>query len=218
VPDDLRNDRPADAADLQPGDDLRRIATVPNAITLVRLCCLPFYLYLLLGRDKRLEAAVLLAALGATDWVDGYIARRFHQVSTVGKVLDPVADRLLFLVGVGGIIVVEPAGAPLWFCWAVIAREVFVSVAVLVIAALGGRRIDVTWVGKAGTFGLMVAFPFFLAGSDPTLSSAPIFEALAWMMGVPGLIFSYIAALTYVPIGLRALREGRAARRGRFAG
>ena len=226
MPDDLPDDLPDDStSDVRkaataetPGADESRILTVPNAITLVRLACLPLYLYLLLGRDNRFGAAVLLAGLGATDWVDGYIARHFNQVSTVGKVLDPVADRALFLVGVGGIILVDPAGAPLWFCWMVIAREIFVSVAVLVIAALGGRRIDVTWVGKAGTFGLMVAFPFFLAGSDPTLHSAPIFEALAWMVGVPGLLLSYIAALTYAPIGLRALGEGRAARQGRFAG
>jgi len=192
-----------------PDTDESRILTVPNAITLVRLACLPLYLYVLLGLDDRVGAALLLAALGATDWLDGYVARRFHQVSNVGKVLDPVADRLLFLVGVGAIIVVD--GAPLWFCWVVIAREVFVSVAALVLAMLGAARIDVTWVGKAGTFGLMCAFPLFLAGSS-TISSAPILEALAWMCGVPGLLLAYFAAVAYVPIGLRSLREGRAGR------
>jgi cardiolipin synthase len=181
----------------------------------MRLAFLPLYLYLLLGLDDRVNAALLLAALGSTDWVDGYVARRFHQVSNVGKVFDPVADRVLFLVGVGGIILVD--GAPLWFCWVVIAREVFVSVAVVVLAMLGAKRIDVTWIGKAGTFGLMCAFPLFLAGSS-TISSAPIFQALAWMCGVPGLFLAYLAALLYVPIGLRSLREGRAAPAGRRAG
>jgi len=194
-----------------PDNDESRILTVPNAITLVRLACLPLYLYLLLSLDERMAAALLLAALGATDWVDGYIARHFNQVSTVGKVLDPVADRALFFVGVIGIILAD--GAPLWFCWAVIAREIFVSIAVITLALLGATRIDVTWVGKAGTFALMVTFPCFLAGSS-TASSAPIFEAFAWMVGVPGLVLSYYAAATYVPIGLRALRDGRAARAG----
>jgi len=194
--------------------DLSRILTVPNVITLVRLSCLPIYLVLLLGQDKRFEAALLLGALGATDWIDGYVARRFHQVSTLGKVLDPVADRLLFFVGIIGILIVDPPGAPVWFCWAVIAREVFVSAATITLALMGARRIDVTWFGKAGTFGLMVAFPLFLAGSS-TKSSAPIFEALGWMAGVPGLILSYYAAFLYVPIGLRALREGRADRAAR---
>jgi cardiolipin synthase (CMP-forming) len=187
----------------------RRVLTVPNAITLVRLACLPLYLYLLFGRDNKAAAAVLLGALGATDWIDGYVARRFDQVSAVGKVLDPVADRVLFFVGVGGIIVA--GAAPAWFCWAVIAREVAVSVAVLTLAALGAKRIDVTWVGKAGTFCLMVAFPFFLAGSS-TVSIASVFTVLAWLVGVPGLVLSYYAAILYVPIARRSLREGRAAR------
>jgi cardiolipin synthase (CMP-forming) len=192
-----------------------RILTVPNAITTVRLACLPLYLYLLFGRDNRAAAAVLLGVLGATDWVDGYVARHFNQVSDLGKVLDPVADRLLFFVGVGGIIVVGDA-APAWFCWVVIAREVFVSVAVVGLALLGAKRIDVTWFGKAGTFFLMCAFPLFLLGSS-TVSSASLFHTAAWILGIPGLVLSYYAAVLYVPIGLRALREGRAGRRGRPA-
>jgi cardiolipin synthase len=194
-------------------DPESRIVTVPNAITLVRLACLPLYLYLLFGRDNRFAAALLLGLLGATDWVDGYVARHFHQVSNLGKVLDPIADRLLFFVGVGGIIVVGGA-APAWFSWAVIGREVFVSIAVVVLALLGAKRIDVTWFGKAGTFALMVAFPCFLAGSS-TVSIASTFHAVAWVVGIPGLILSYYAAVLYVPIGLRALREGRAARSAR---
>ena len=84
--------------------DEDRILTIPNVITFVRLLCLPVYLWLLLGLDNRAAAAGLLAVLGATDWVDGYIARHFNQVSSLGKVLDPVADRFLFFVGVGGIL------------------------------------------------------------------------------------------------------------------
>jgi cardiolipin synthase len=180
----------------------------------VRLACLPIYLVILLGNDQRFEAALLLGVLGATDWIDGYVARHFHQVSTLGKVLDPVADRLLFFVGIAGILLVDPPGAPVWFCWMVIAREVFVSGATIGLALMGAKRIDVTWYGKAGTFALMFAFPLFLAGSS-TKSSAPIFEALGWMAGVPGLILSYYAAFLYIPIALRALREGRAERAAR---
>jgi cardiolipin synthase (CMP-forming) len=186
-----------------------RIFTVPNVITLIRLLCLPLYLWLLLGEDERFQAAVLLAALGATDWIDGYIARHVNQVSELGKVLDPVADRLLFFVGIGGIIAVD--GAPLWFSIVVLVRELLVGGTTLIIAALGARRIDVTWFGKAGTFCLMCAFPLFLASSSD-ISSAPILEAFAWMIGVPGLVFSLYAAIRYVPMARTALREGRADR------
>ena len=137
-----------------------RVLTIPNVISLVRLSCLPVFLWLLFSRENRAAAAWLLAGLGATDWVDGYIARHFDQVSDLGKILDPVADRLLFFVGVGGILV--DGSVPRWFAWAVLIREGVVGTTTVVIALLGARRIDVTWFGKAGTFGLMVAFPLFL--------------------------------------------------------
>ncbi len=189
------------------GDD--RVLTIPNAISVVRLACLPLFLWLLFGRDNRAAAASLLAALGCTDWIDGYIARHFHQASDLGKVLDPVADRLLFFVGVGGIVI--DRSCPVWVAVAVLAREVIVTAATLVLAAMGARRIDVTWFGKAGTFGFMVAFPLFLA-SHSTLGWRDTAEVLAWVAAGPALVFSYISVVLYVPRGLRALREGRADR------
>jgi cardiolipin synthase len=193
----------------EPAPDLSRIITVPNVISFVRLCCIPLFLYLLFGRDNRAAAASLLAVLGATDWVDGYVARHFHQVTTLGKVLDPVADRLLLAVGVIAILI--DGSVPAWIAWAVIIRETAVSIGVLVLAAMGAKRIDVTWVGKAGTFGLMVAFPLFL-GSHSTISWADFAGVCAWLAAIPGLCLSYYAAFTYIPLGRAALAEGRAAR------
>ena len=191
----------------QAGED--RVLTIPNVITFVRLACLPLFLWLLFGKDEPAAAAALLAALGATDWVDGYIARHYHQVSTLGKVLDPVADRLLFFIGAGGILVY--GAVPVWFAVAVLAREVVVSITTVGLAMLGAKRIDVTWWGKAGTFCLMFSFPLFLA-SDSDISWAGFAEFAAWGWGIPGLVFSYVALALYVPIGLKALEEGRAGR------
>lgn len=184
-----------------------RILTVPNLVTVIRLACLPLFVWLLLGIGNRWGAGLLLGVLGATDWVDGWIARRWNQVSTVGKILDPVADRLLFLVTIVAIVIDD--AAPVWFCIAVLAREVVISLATLVLAALGARRIDVTWYGKAGTFFLMFAFPAFL-WSGSSWSLAGLFGVLAWGFGIPGLVLSYWAAVLYVPLSVRALREGRA--------
>ena len=189
------------------GED--RILTVPNAITLVRLSCLPVFLWLLFGREDRVWAASLLGALGATDFVDGYIARRWHQVSTVGKVFDPVADRLLFFVGIVAIVIDD--SVPLWIAVLVLVREVAVTLATLGLAAAGARRIDDTWYGKAGTFCLMVAFPMFLA-SHGELFWRDQAEWFAWATAIPGLVLAYVSLAMYVPLGLKALREGRADR------
>ena len=190
-------------------NEVDRVLTIPNLITLIRLACLPLFVWLLLGRDNPPAAGALLGGLGATDWVDGWFARRFHQVSSFGKVFDPVVDRLLFFVSIVAIIVAD--AAPLWFCLAVLVREVAISAATLVLASLGARRIDVTWIGKAATFGLMFAFPAFLwATADWPLRS--LFSVLAWICAIPSLAASYYSLATYVPLGLDALREGRAVR------
>lgn len=186
-----------------------RILTVPNAFSLARLCCIPIFVYLLFGRDNRAAAAWLLGVLGMTDWVDGYLARHLGQVSELGKILDPVADRLLLLVGITSILV--DGSAPLWFGLLVLAREAIVAGGGLLLASLGAERIDVTWWGKAGTFAMMWAFPFWLGGKS-TLSYAPVIDTAAWFFALPGLVASYYAAARYVPLARQALREGRAAR------
>ncbi len=185
--------------------------TVPNLISVGRLACIPWFLYLLFGADDRVSAAWLLAALGATDWVDGWIARRFDQVSEIGKILDPTADRLMFLVGITAMII--DGSVAVWFAVLVLVREAVFAIAAVVLGALGARRIDVTWWGKTATFGLMFAFPLFLIG-HADVGGADLWRALAWIIGIPSLILSYYTFMEYVPLAKTALAEGRAARRG----
>jgi cardiolipin synthase len=196
-----------DTAPAVGSSDLDRVLTVPNVLTLARLLCLPVFVWLLFGRGDRAWAAILLAVLGATDWCDGYIARRFHQESNLGRLFDPTVDRLLFLVGVGGILV--DGSAPVWFCAVVLVREVSVALVTVALTALGVEPVRVTWFGKAGTALLMFAFPWFLAGHS-TLSTAPIFEVMAWIVGIPGVALSYVAAARYVPSWRANLRAARA--------
>jgi cardiolipin synthase (CMP-forming) len=184
-----------------------RLLTVPNVISVVRLCCLPLYLWLLFGRDSRVSAALLLGALGATDWVDGWIARRYGQVSELGKVLDPTADRLLFLVGVGAMIV--DGAVPVWFAWVVLVREGLVSIVLVVLWFAGMKRFDVSWWGKAGTFGLMFAFPMFLMAAGVHGAAATGWRTAAWIFGIPALAASYYAAWAYVPQMRASLAAGR---------
>ena len=188
---------------------LGRVWTAPNVVTMVRLACIPLFVWLLFGAHRQSAAAVLLAVLGATDWVDGQLARRFHQVSNLGKILDPLADRVLVLTGVISIIVV--GAVPLWFGLATIAREVLVSAAVLILAGLGASRIDVLWVGKAGTFALMFAYAAFLLGHGNAGWQEPV-RIVAWITGIIGLTLAWVAAASYVAPARKALSAGRRGR------
>lgn len=188
--------------------------TWPNLITLVRLGMLPVFLWLLFTTDHRAEAAWLLAALGATDWIDGFVARQLHQVSNVGKIIDPVADRVLVITGL--IAIAIASGVPWWFATLTLVRELIVSLLTLVLAALGAARIDVLWWGKVSTFVLMTCFPLFLLTTNP--HHAPlaqwqhILRDATWVSGVLGLGLSWIVLFGYVKPALAALRAGRRGR------
>jgi cardiolipin synthase (CMP-forming) len=198
---------PESAAIAGTGED--RILTVPNLVTLLRFAGIGVFVWLLFGADRQTPAAILLAVLGATDWVDGFVARRFNQVSELGKILDPVADRMLVATAVISILV--QGAAPIWFGVATVAREVLVSLAVLLLASLGAERIDVLFVGKAGTFGLMFAYPTFLLAHGTAGWQGPI-RVIGWVTGIVGLALAWMAAGAYVPVAFKALRSGRAGR------
>ncbi|HEY5265899.1 MAG TPA: CDP-diacylglycerol--glycerol-3-phosphate 3-phosphatidyltransferase [Acidimicrobiales bacterium] len=188
--------------------------TWPNAITLVRLALLPVFFWLLFSTNHRAIAAWLLGSLGATDWIDGYVARRFHQVSNIGKILDPTADRLLVI---GGLIAVAAAGGvPWWFAVAVLVRELIVSILTLVLAALGAARINVLWWGKFSTFALMTTFPLFLLTTNPHHGALSTWQhdarTFCWFIGIMGLVVSWLVLFGYVKPALNALRAGRQGR------
>lgn len=189
------------------GED--RILSLPNVVTTARLVLVPVFVWLLLQPHHRdwFQAAVLLAALGSTDWVDGQLARRLDQVTNLGKVLDPTADRVLLATAVIGILAVGAVPIPV----AVVAltREGTVAVAAVVLAIAGARRIDVTMVGKAGTFGLMCAFPLFLAGHS-TIGWHHTALLLAWTAVIIGLVLGWVSVIVYIPLARKALSEGRA--------
>jgi cardiolipin synthase len=195
------------AAATNVGDTVRNVWTVPNAITLARLLCLPLFLYLLFGRDNRAAAAWLLGGLGATDWVDGFLARRLGQVSEFGKMFDPTVDRLLFVVGITAIIVDE--SAPLWIAVMVLAREIAVG-GTIALATLVYKmpRFDVTWWGKTATFLLMFAFPGFMLGNSD-FPGADGFEVASWIFAIPGLVLSYYTGIAYIPLIRDGVTAGR---------
>lgn len=187
--------------------DRSQIMTWPNLFTLARLLCVPIFVWLLFAREHRAAAAWLLAVLGATDWVDGWLARKLDQGTEFGALFDPTADRLMFLVAIPSILI--DGSVPLVVAFLAIGREAVVAVAALALAALGVAKLDVTWEGKTGTFLLMFAFPMFL-GAASTLSYAPVLRWLAWAFVVPGLGYSFYALFfQYLPQGRKGLAERR---------
>ena len=163
--------------------------------------------WLLFGADDPWAAAILLGVLGASDWVDGWVARRFNQGSELGKILDPVADRVLLLTGVLALLV--DGSVPRWYGILIFAREIVIAAVTLALAVAGARRIDVLWAGKAGTLAAMFSLPAFLAASITDGAWHDLMLVIAWVFAIPALVLSYYAAAAYIPAARRALRDGR---------
>ena len=158
-----------------------RIWTVPNLISFLRLLGVPLFLYLLLGPHHDVAAVVVLAVGGTTDWVDGYVARRLGQVSRLGELLDPFADRLYIIATLIGFTVREVI--PWWLTAGLLLRELVLGVALLVLRRHGYGPPPVHYVGKTGTFALLAAFPvLLLAHAVPAWSpvASPVGWGLAW--------------------------------------
>ena len=199
------NAKPEPEIDAASSDVGWRPFTIPNLLSLIRLACIPLFVWLLFGRDDRAAAAILLAVLGSTDWFDGWIARRFDQVSELGKLLDPTADRLILLTAIISMWI--DGSVPAWFAILTLAREGLVAVVALGLGA-AGVRFDVSWWGKTGTFFLLFAYPLLLGGASD-VGAADVLRVLGWVSGIPGLVISWFAVWGYVPVARQALADAR---------
>jgi len=199
---------PAHEAHIGTEGILDNVWTLPNLFTFIRLLCLPLFLWLLFPQENPAAASWLLVALGSTDWIDGWLARRFDQSSEFGKVFDPTVDRLLFIVSVTAIVI--DGRIPLWFAIAVLTREVLVGSMMLIATLMFDmERFDVTWLGKTATFLLMGAIPSFLNASADVWES-DFFHVVAYAIGIPGLVLSWYTGIAYIPEVRDHIRAGRA--------
>jgi cardiolipin synthase len=173
--------------------------TVPNLLSMLRLALVPVFLYLLLS-ERYLSAIVVLALSSLTDYLDGYFARKFNQVTRLGQLLDPAADRLYIfstLVGLSitGII-------PVWLAVVIIGRDVVLAVAYPILATHGYGPLPVHYLGKTGTFALLYAFPLLLMAH--IFEQAAFFlEPLAWAFALWGVGLYWWGAYVY----LRQVRD-----------
>lgn len=173
--------------------------TIPNLISAIRLALIPVFVWLLVGADDPVWAGILLGVIGSTDWVDGYLARRLDQVSEIGKILDPLADRIAVATAV--IVGLATGYLPGWFAWPLLVREVVIGIGAVVVAAKGHTSLAVRRLGKLATLLLYFAVAFFFVGAgwDPGL-------VIAWVTGIPGLVLYYVVAVQYAGDAVAAIR------------
>jgi cardiolipin synthase len=186
------------------GVDTDRRLTVPNALSALRLCGVPVVLWLILGPEADVLAVVVLALAGATDWLDGYIARRWHQRSRLGQVLDPFADRLYILATVLGLAL--RGLIPWWLVVVLIARDAVIALLVPLLRTRGYLTLPVHFLGKAATFCLLYAFPLILLGAAPE-PWAIVPRVLGWAFALWGTGLYWYAALLYLHQAAELLRS-----------
>lgn len=191
------------------GDDASRVAaadrvwTVPNLISAVRLLLVPVFAALIFT-ERDLAALVVLVVAGASDWFDGVIARRFNQVSRLGQMLDPAADRLYIFVTLVGLAWRDIV--PWWLVIVIAAREVMIASLLPVLVRRGYGPLPVHLAGKAGTFALMYAFPMLLLAN----LSGPVGEVawtLGWASALWGVGLYWFAGFLYVEQTIRIVRS-----------
>jgi cardiolipin synthase (CMP-forming) len=176
-----------------------RVWTIPNALSAARLAGVPVFLWLVLGLRSATGdywAVGLLIVAGATDWLDGKIARALNQGSRLGQVLDPAADRLyiaatLVALAVRGII-------PWWLLGVLALRELVVGGALGVLKRrVGFGTLQVSLVGKAATLCLLYAFPLLFLGDHPGWGGT-LARVLGWAFAIWGTVLYWWAAMLYL--------------------
>jgi cardiolipin synthase len=185
-----------------PRDRARAVLTAPNLISLVRIVLIPVFAALIVDPDTTAIGLAVFALVAASDWVDGYLARRLGQVSELGKILDPTADRLA--LGAGLIALAVRGAFPWWAAWAILARDALLLAVGALVLLRRRIRIEVRWIGKFATLNLMVAVTSISWG---TLGYPPheVATVLGWATYAIGIATAYAAAALYVGDLRRAL-------------
>lgn len=184
-----------------------RIVTVPNVLSVVRLVFIPLFLWLL-GTAQYGWALVVIVVSSLTDFVDGYIARRFNQVSRIGQLLDPAVDRLFIFSTLIGLAWQD--FLPWWLVIVIVLRDVALGVLGVVLANHGYGPLPVHHLGKVATFALLFALPALVLGAAfPVL--APVSDPLGWAFALWGAFLYWWAGAIYLHETIRLVRIARVA-------
>ena len=188
-------DVPESTAQSPSTDSYDRLLTVPNLLSVLRLLGVPLFLWLLLGPHADVAALVVLALSGLSDWADGVLARRLHQASRLGELLDPLADRLYILATLIGLTLRDII--PWWLAALIVLRDLVLLATVPALRRRGYWSLPVHYLGKAGTFALLYAFPLLLLASHEG-TAADVARPIAWAFTIWGVALYWWAGVLYL--------------------
>jgi cardiolipin synthase len=180
------------------------VVTVPNILSFARIASIPIFSWLSANERTRLWGILLFAVVVSTDWVDGYVARRMGQESELGRILDPVADRLA--IGAGLLTFAISGIFPFWAALLILVRDVAVLLGGALILWGKDVRVEVRGIGKIATFSLMAAIAWIAWGN----ADGPLGDLLlagGWLAFAVGIVEYYIAAGLYATDVRDALAE-----------
>jgi cardiolipin synthase len=170
------------------------VLNIPNFLSFLRIALVPVFLWFLL-EEMFVSAITVLAIAGLTDFLDGYLARKLNQTTKLGKMLDPVADRLYIFAT---LLALSATGyVPWWLAGLVILRDLLMLISLPVLASVGHRTLPVHYLGKASTFALLYAFPLLLMGKIFT-EAAFIITPLAWAFALWGVALYWWSGFVYL--------------------
>lgn len=187
-----------------------RILTIPNLLSFARLLGVPVFLWLILGPHADGWALVLLMVSGITDYLDGKIARATGQISRLGQLLDPLADRLYIAATLLGLAI--RGIVPWWLVVLLLSRDLVLGVVLALLKRRGITGLPVHFLGKAATFNLLYAFPLLLLGDAATgtgLTLAHAARVIGWAFAIWGTALYWWAGLLYLEQARRILRGPR---------
>jgi len=180
-----------------------RLATLPNALSLLRLLGVPVFLVLVLGFEADVAAVAVLIASGVSDWLDGKIARAWGQTSRIGQLLDPLADRLYIVATIVAFVLRDVL--PLELAVVILGRDLLLTACLPVLRRHGYGPLPVHFLGKAATFNLLSAFPLVLLGSGEN-AVADVVRPFGWGFLWWGVGLYWWAAVLYVVQVVRLVR------------
>ncbi len=173
---------------------LNRVLTVPNVISFLRICSIP-YLAILIAQNKMWLALIVLAISAFSDCADGYIARTFNQVSKLGQILDPIADRLLIVCSTLALAFAKII--PWWALGLVVLRDIIMAILIVILAQYGYGPLPVNFMGKTGTALLMVTIVLFMIVYAIATEPMFILYAAAIACAIWGITLYWFAGILY---------------------